>query len=71
MTHDFRKFVKKVEKTTINIKNNATKIVNILEKIINNDVTKKNEISLFLRFKLSKRNVTIEKKKNSSICDKY
>ena len=71
MTNDFRKLAKKIEKTMINIKNNAIEIVNIFEKIISNDVTKKNEISLFLRFKLQRQNVTITKKENSSICDNY
>ena len=52
MTYNFRKFIEKIEKATINIKDNAIEIVNILEKVISNDVTKKKEISLFLRFKL-------------------
>ena len=52
MTHDFRKFTKKVEKTTINIKNNTIKVVNIFEDVISNDVIKNKKISLFLRFKL-------------------
>ena len=63
MTHDFRKFVKKIEKATINIKNNTIEIVNIFENVISNDVTKNKKISLFLRFKLRRQNVAIEKKK--------
>ena len=71
MTQDFRKLIEEIEKATIIIKDNATRVVDTLEKIISNDVTKKNEISLSLRFKLRRRNVTIEKKKNSSICNEY
>ena len=70
MTKNFRKFAKKVEKTTINIKNNAIEVVNTLEEIISNDVTKENEISLLLRFKLQRQNVTIEEK-TSSMCNNY
>ena len=52
MTHDLRRLVEEVEKTTINIKNNATEVVNTLEDAISNDVTRNKEISLPLRFKL-------------------
>ena len=71
MTNDFRELVKEVEKTTINIKDNATKVVNTLEKIISNDVIKKKKISLFLRFKLRRQDVTIEKKKILLMYDNY
>ena len=71
MTNDFRKLVEKIEKATINIKNNVIEVVNIFEKIISNDVTKESEISLFLRFKLQRQDVTIKEKKISSICDNY
>ena len=52
MTRNLRKLVEEVERTTINIKNNAIEVANILKKVINNDVIKKEEISLLLRFKL-------------------
>ena len=71
MTRDLRKLIKEVERTTIVIKNNATKVVNILEEVISNDVIKKEKISLFLRLKLQRQNVVIEKEKISSICDNY
>ena len=71
MTYDFQKFVEEVEKTTINIKNNAIKVVNTLEDVIGNDVTRNKEISLFLRFKLRRQDVTIKEKKTSSIYDNY
>ena len=48
MTQDFRKFVEEVEKATIEAKNNAIKVANTLEKVIDNDVTKKEKISLLL-----------------------
>ena len=71
MTNDLRKLAKEVEKATINIKNNTIEVVNTFEEVISNDVTKKNEISLFLRLKLQRQNVTITKKENSSICNNY
>ena len=71
MTNDFRKLAKKIERTTIDIKNNATKVVDTLEEVISNDATKKNEISLSLRLKLQRQDVTITKRKNSSICNNY
>ena len=71
MTQNLRKLVEEVEKTTIIIKDNATKVVNTLEEIISNDAIKKDEISLPLRFKLRRQNVTIKKKGNSSICNNY
>ena len=71
MTYDFRKFIEKIEKATINIKDNAIEIVNIFEKVISNDATKKKKISLLLRFKLRKQNVIIDEKKITSICDNY
>ena len=54
MINDLRKFAKKVEKTTIEIKNNAIEIVNTFETFISNDVINKKEISLFLRLKLQR-----------------
>ena len=71
MTNDFRKLAKEVEKATINIKNNAIEIVDTLEEVIGNDVTKEEEISLILRSRLRRQNVTIEEKKVSSICNNY
>ena len=71
MTHDFRKLVEEIEKTTIKIKNNAIEVVNTLENVIGNDVIKEKEISLLLRLKLRKQNVTIKEEKNSSICNNY
>ena len=71
MAHNLRRLVEEVEKATINIKDNATKIVDTLEGVIGNDATKENEIPLFLRFRLSRQDATIEEKESSSICDKY
>ena len=71
MTNDLRKLAKEVEKATIDIKDNAIKVVNILEEVINNDVIKEEEISLLLRSKLRGQDVTIEKKEASSICNNY
>ena len=71
MTHDLRRLVEEVEKTTINIKNNATEVVNTLEDAISNDVTRNKEISLPLRFKLRWQNATIQKEESPSICDEY
>ena len=71
MTNDFRRFAKKVEKATINIKDNATRVVNTLEEIIGNDTTREKEISLSLRFKLQRQNATITREENSSICNNY
>ena len=71
MTHDLRKLVEEVEKTTINIKDNATRIVNTLEEVIGNDATKENKIPLSLRFKLRRQDATIKEEKSSSICDNY
>ena len=71
MTYDFRKFVEKIEKTTINIKNNAIKVMNTLEDVISNDVTKNKEISLFLRLKLRRQNAIVEKNQFSLKCDNY
>ena len=52
MIQNFRKFVEKVEKATIDIKDNAIKVANIFKKVISNNVTKEEEISLLLRFRL-------------------
>ena len=71
MTHDLRKLVEEVEKTTINIKGNTTEIVDTLEDVISNDVIRSEEISLFLRFKLQRQNVTIEEKESLSMCNNY
>ena len=71
MTHDFRKLIEEVEKVMINIKDNAIEIVNTLEDVISNVATTKNEISLFLRFRLRRQNVTIEEKKILSMCNNY
>ena len=71
MTYDLRRLVEKVEKAMINIKDNAIEVVNTLENVISNDVIKGEKISLLLRFKLRRQNVTIEEKKISSICNNY
>ena len=71
MTKDLRKLAKEVEKTTIDIKDNATRVVDTLEKAISNDATKENEIPLPLRPRLRRQNATIKKEGNPSICDKY
>ena len=71
MTNDLRKLAKEVEKATINIKDNAIKIVDTLEEVIGNDVTKENETSLSLRSKLQRQNVAIEEKKTLSMCINY
>ena len=71
MAQDLRKLAEEIKKATIVIKDNATKVVNILEEAISNDVTKKDEISLLLRFKLRRQKTTITKKKIPSICNNY
>ena len=71
MTHDLQRLVEEVEKATINIKDNAIEVVDILEEVISNDATKDKEISLLLRLRLRRQNVTIEEKKISSMCDNY
>ena len=71
MTHDLRKLVEKIEKATINIKDNAIEIVDTLEDVISNDVIRNKEISLFLRFKLQRRDVTIEEKEVPPMCNNY
>ena len=71
MANDLQKLAKEVERATIDIKDNATRVVNTLEKIIGNVVTNEKKISLLLRFKLQRQDVTIEKEENSSICNKY
>ena len=71
MTNDLRKLAKEVEKATIEIKDNAIEIVNTLEAFISNDVTKSKEISLFLRFKLQRQNVTIEENQFVQECEEY
>ena len=71
ITNDFQKLIEKIERAMIVIKDNAIKVVNILEEIIGNDVIIKEEISLLLRFRLQRRDATIEEKKISSICNNY
>ena len=71
MTHDLRKLVEEVEKATINTKDNAIEIVNTLEDAIGNDAIRNKEIPLFLRFKLRRRDVTIEEREVSSMCNNY
>ena len=71
MTHDLRKLVEKVEKATTNIEDNTIRIVDTLEEVINNDATKEKKISLLLRLRLRRRNVTIEKKEASPMCNNY
>ena len=48
MTQDLQKLVEEVEKATINIKGNATKVANILEKVIGNDVIKKKKFFILI-----------------------
>ena len=71
MAQDLRKLAKEVEKATTIIKDNATKVVDTFEEVISNDAIKKEEIPLFLRFKLQRQDVTIEERKVSSICNNY
>ena len=71
MINDLRKLAKEVEKATIEIKDNTIEIVNTLEAFINNDVTKDKEISLLLRFKLQRQNITIEGSQFVHECKKY
>ena len=71
MAKNLRKLAKEVEKATINIKDNVIEVMNTLEKVISNDVTTKNEISLLLRLKLQRQNVTIEEEKISLTCENY
>ena len=71
MTQDLRKLVEEIEKATINIKDNATKIVNTLEEVIGNDVNQEGEIPLPLRLKLRRQDVTIKQEKSPPICDNY
>ena len=71
MTHDLRKFVEKIEKATIKFKDNAIEIVNILEEVISNDVTRNKEIPLPLRLKLRRQDATIKGKEASPICNNY
>ena len=71
MTNDLRKLAKKIERATINIKDNATKVVDTLKEIISNDATKKNEISLLLRLRLQRQNATIMKKQVPPMCNNY
>ena len=71
MTHDLRKLVEEVEKATIDIKDNATKVVNTLEEVMGNDATKENEIPLPLWPKLQRQGATIEERKAPPICNNY
>ena len=71
MTHDLRKLVEEVEKATINIKDNATKVVDTLEEAINNDATQEEKIPLPLRPRLLRQDAIIEEKEVPPICDKY
>ena len=71
MTQNFRKLIEKVERTTIDIKDNAIKVANTLKEVISNDVIKEKEISLLLRFKLRRQDITIEEEKTPLICDDY
>ena len=71
MINDLRKLAKKVEKTTIEIKDNAIEIVNTLEASISNDAIKDKEISLFLRLKLQRQNITIEGSQLVHECKEY
>ena len=71
MAQDLRKLIEEVKKATKDIKDNAMKIVNTLEETISNDVIKERKISLFLRLRLRRQNVTIEEEGSSSICNNY
>ena len=71
MINDLQKFAKEVEKATIEIKDNAIKIVNTLEVFVDNDVTKDKKISLLLRLKLQRQNVMIEESQFVLECEKY
>ena len=71
MTQDLRKLVEEVERATINIKDNAIRVVDTLEEVMSNDATKEKEILLFLRLRLQRQDVIVEKKEISSICNNY
>ena len=71
MINDLRKLAKEVEKTTIEIKDNTIEIVNIFEASIGNDATKNKKISLPLRLKLQRQDVTIEESQLVHECEKY
>ena len=71
MTQDLRKLIEEIKKATIDIKNNATRVTNIFEDVIGNDVNKDEEIPLLLRLKLRRQNVIIEEKQISSMCNNY
>ena len=71
MTNDLRKLAKEIEKATIEIKNNAIEVVNTLETFINNDVTKRKEISLSLRFRLQRQSAKVEEGQPILECEKY
>ena len=71
MAHDLRKLAEEVEKATINTKDSAIEIVDTLEDAIGNDVIRNKEIPLLLRFKLRRRNVTIEEEEVPSMCNNY
>ena len=71
MTNDFRKLVEQVEKATIDIESNMKEIMNILEQTISNDVTQKQEISLFLRPKSRQQDANIGKKQIMLVCNNY
>ena len=71
MINDLRKLAKKVERATIEIKDNTIEVVNILEAFKGNEVTKDEKISLSLRFKLQRQNATIEKSQLVHECESY
>ena len=71
MAQDLQKLVEEVEKATINIKDNAIEIVNILEEVIGNDATMNKDIPLSLRLELRRQDATIKQEEGSSICDNY
>ena len=71
MTHDLRKLAEEVEQATINIKDNAIKIVDTLEDVIGNDAIRNEEIPLFLRLRLRGQNATIKEEGSPPICNNY
>ena len=71
MINDLRKLTKEVEKATIEIKDNATKVVDTLEASIGSDAITSKEISLSLRFKLQRQNATIKESQFVHECEEY
>ena len=57
--------------TTVDIKDSTIRVVDTLEEAIGSDVIEKEEISLLLRFRLRRHDVTIKEEEAPPICDNY